>query len=130
MTWQNPVALLAASLYPAQTQIVFRHITPPKKERRSQGGAGASSPSLSVRVPPQSMIAGTLRKVTDFFLEMGKFTAEDDTGNLCWAERRTSSRRRVSWNYRGVRKHGFKTIHRNGIHLLTNLEAEELAPPL
>ena len=53
MTWQNPVALLAVSLHPAQTQIVFRHITPPKKERRSQGGAGASSPSLSVRVPPQ-----------------------------------------------------------------------------
>ena len=53
MTWQNFLDLLAASLYPAQTQIVFRHITPPKKERRSQGGAGASSPSLSVRVPSQ-----------------------------------------------------------------------------
>ena len=33
--YHGDVALFAASLYSAQTQIVFRHITPPKKERRS-----------------------------------------------------------------------------------------------
>ena len=41
-----------------------------------------------------------------------------------------SSRRRIGWNHGGVREHWLKTINRNRVHLITNLEAEELAPPL
>jgi len=130
MTWQNFLDPLAASPYPAQTQIVFRHITPPKKERRSQGGAGASSPSLSVRVPSQH---------DRRYVEEGHRLPLGEGGvhgggwlrrMSCWAERRTSSRRRISWNHRKVRKHWFKTIDRDKIHLLTNLEVKELAPLL
>ena len=130
MTWQNPVALLAVSLHPAQTQIVFRHITPPKKERQSQGGAGASSPSLSVRISSQH----DCRNVEEGHRLLFGGGRVHSGGWLrrmsCWTKRRTSWRQRIICNYMGVRKHWFKTIDRDRIHLLTNLEAEELAPPL
>ena len=108
-----------------------RHSTPPKKERRSQGGAGTSFSGTSVRISPQHN--------RRFVKEGHRFLPVGGGGihgggwirrRTHWAERRTSSRRRISWNHRGVREHRFKTINRNRVRPITNLEAEELAPPL
>ena len=89
------------------------------------------SPSLSVRVSSQHNCRFVEESHRFLLLGGGRVHGGGWIRRMsCWAKRRMSSWRRISWNHRGVREHWLKTINRDRVHLVTNLEAVELVPPL
>ena len=106
------------------------HSTPPKKEWRSQGGAGTSYPCMSVWIPSWYNL-GFGDEHHRLLLGGGWLRGWGKVRRMLrWAKRRTSSRGRCCRNHWKVWEYRFKSLQGNRIYLGTNLQAEEFTPLL